>query len=87
MLIELFLYLLAADGDVCSFEEEDSIWLYDILETIGFNEEFRQICKRSSIMNEILFTYGAEKSEKSNKSNYTFGSMSEATYPPGECYL
>ncbi|CAG2190825.1 unnamed protein product [Mytilus edulis] len=37
-----------------SEEEKDSIWLFDVLEGIGVNDEYRRTWQQTSITNEIL---------------------------------
>lgn len=40
--------------------ENDSIWLFDVLEIIGVNDFFRKTCQRACIMKDILDTFQNE---------------------------
>lgn len=56
-----------------SEEEEDSIWLFDVLESIGVNDEFRKAWQQIGITCEILETF------KSLITSNNYGSSREAT--------
>ncbi|CAG2190829.1 unnamed protein product [Mytilus edulis] len=60
-----------------SKEENDSIWLFDVLDIIGANDEFRMSCQRANIIHEILMTF------QNPTSMYLFGSGCEGSFTPG----
>lgn len=63
-------------------DENDSLWLYDVLDIIGVNEEFRKISQRTYILGEIIQTF------QSPNSTYYVGSRSEGIFTSGNylCY-
>lgn len=62
-------------------EENDSIWLYDVLDNIGANEEFRKTCRCTHISAEIMATF------VNDNSFYCFGSSCEGAFTPGIIYF
>ncbi|XP_052083852.1 uncharacterized protein LOC127721209 [Mytilus californianus] len=60
-----------------SKEENDSRWLFDVLDIIGANDEFRKSCQRAHIMQEIFMTF------QNQNSMYLFGSACEGSITPG----
>lgn len=64
-----------------SAEEFDSIWLFNILNMIGVNEEYRKTCQQDGIMKEILDSF-----ERKN-SFYFMGSSVEGTIVPGKTFF
>ncbi|XP_063438206.1 uncharacterized protein LOC134719157 isoform X2 [Mytilus trossulus] len=58
-------------------EENDSLWLYDVLDYIGANEEFRKTCRCTYISAEIMATFD------NVNSFYYFGSLCEGAFTPG----
>ncbi|CAC5364796.1 unnamed protein product [Mytilus coruscus] len=60
-----------------SKEENDSRWLFDVLDIIGANDEFRKSCQQAHIMQEIFMTF------QNQTSMYSFGSACEGSITPG----
>lgn len=56
-----------------SEEEKYSIWLFDVLENIGVNDEYRRTCQQAGITSEILLSFKALITSK------FYGSSCEAT--------
>ncbi|VDI54848.1 Hypothetical predicted protein [Mytilus galloprovincialis] len=48
----------ALANQLCSDDEDDSVWLFEILDSIGANDDYRKTVKRVSITQEILETFG-----------------------------
>ncbi|CAC5423765.1 unnamed protein product [Mytilus coruscus] len=66
-----------------SVDENDSIWLFEILDCIGVRDEHRKACQRESITFEILQTFN----NTDPISIYNFESWSEGTVTPEEIDL
>lgn len=62
-----------------SVDENDSIWLFEILDSIGVSDKHRKACQRESITFEIIQTFNNSEPI----SIYNFGSWSEGTVTPG----
>lgn len=63
-------------------DETDSIWLYDVLDIIGVNEEYRKTAQRVYVCSEILQTFLYPRS------TYFVGSRAEGVFTSGQflCY-
>ncbi|XP_071139104.1 uncharacterized protein [Mytilus edulis] len=48
----------APANQLCYDEEDDSVWLFEILDSIGANDDYRKTIQRESIKQEILETFG-----------------------------
>lgn len=57
--------------------EDDSIWLFGVLECIGVNYNLRKTCERVCITVEILQTFA------NWVTRYDFGSASKGTFVQG----
>lgn len=53
------LFTLENKQKMYSEEEEDSNWLFDVLESIGVNDEYRSTCQHAGITSEILLSVKA----------------------------
>ncbi|CAC5366554.1 unnamed protein product [Mytilus coruscus] len=58
-------------------DEDDSVWLFDVLKCIGVNESLRKTCERVCITVEILETF------TNWVTRYKFGSSCEGTFLQG----
>lgn len=61
-----------------SDDENNSIWLFDVLDTIGVNAVYRKTREQTGIINEILQTF------QTSFTVYNVGSTIEGTATPGE---
>lgn len=77
---KLFLYF-RLNKKMFTNEENDSLWLYDVLDYIGANEEFRNTCRCTYISAEIMATFDYVNSI------YYFGSSCEGAITPGIIYF
>ncbi|XP_052083848.1 uncharacterized protein LOC127721204 [Mytilus californianus] len=60
-------------------EENDSIWLFEVLDIIGANDYYRKTCQRSYITQEIIKNF----LDAPEFSNYIVGGIFEASNTPG----
>ncbi|XP_052070872.1 uncharacterized protein LOC127709398 isoform X2 [Mytilus californianus] len=68
------------EGATIIDDEKDSTWLYEVLDSIGANDEYRKTIQRSGITFEIICTFG---SENKKMANYGVGGKWEGTLTPG----
>ncbi|CAC5399317.1 unnamed protein product [Mytilus coruscus] len=61
-------------------DEKDSTWLYEVLDGIGANDDYRKTIQQSGITFEIICTFG---SENKKMANYGVGGKWEGTLTPG----
>ncbi|VDI69335.1 Hypothetical predicted protein [Mytilus galloprovincialis] len=57
--------------------ENDSIWLFEVLDNIGVNDGYRKICREEAIIQEIINTFSSDVSV------WNVGSYCEGTFIPG----
>lgn len=62
-------------------EVDDGIWLFDVLNTIGVNDEYRQASQQQGIIGEILENCPCYATW------YNMGSTIEGTATPGTTYI
>ncbi|CAC5399322.1 P4HA [Mytilus coruscus] len=61
-------------------DDKDSTWLYEVLDSIGANDDYRKTIQQSGITFEIICTFG---SENKKMANYGVGGKWEGTLTPG----
>ncbi|CAG2187733.1 unnamed protein product [Mytilus edulis] len=60
--------------------KKDSTWLYEVLDSIGANDDYRKTIQECGITSEIICTFG---SENKKMANYGVGGKWEGTLTPG----
>lgn len=78
---KLYIFFLASRKLTHLNAEEDSIWLYDVLDTIGVNGYYKEQHRHRGIMCEILESF------QNDVSTYYMGSSIEGTTTPGTTYI
>ncbi|XP_052103404.1 uncharacterized protein LOC127736870 [Mytilus californianus] len=68
------------EGGTENDDEKDRTWLYEVLDSIGANDEYRKTFQRSGITFEIICTFG---SENEKMANYGVGGKLEGILTPG----
>lgn len=76
------IFLLEAVIKQNADEEKKSVWLFDLLDLIGMNEEYRSKTQRAYRMLEIIYTF-----LDPDFSWYLVGSRAEGIFAPGDNFF